>query len=269
MTLTKKLILFLLAPLFFFSSAFCQSDFKLSFSKDAFLLGTGIALSGGDLILDNLLKINRQEYDPSKVYNRDDVNAFDRLFMREYSHSLDKYVSNAFLFSTVATPLVLFPKTEKEEWKTITFMYAETLLIANGLKELTKLAINRARPFMYFEPSTYPKDDIEDGDWANSFLSGHTTMAFAGATFTSYVFYKYFPGSQYKYAVVASSYALACATGLFRILAGKHFVTDVLAGAVLGSAVGYLVPWLHSSVFNDDKIRLSVLPSGFVLKFSL
>lgn len=27
---------------------------------------------------------------------------------------------------------------------------------------------------------------------------------------------------------------------------GNHFLTDVLAGAALGSAVGFLVPWLHT-----------------------
>lgn len=267
--LAKKPALFLIVSLFFGASAFCQSPFNLSFSKDAFLLGSGLALSGGDLLLDNVLKVNRQDYDPLKVFDKEDVNAFDRLFMREYSYSLDHYAGNALLLSAMASPLILFPKNEKTEWSTISLMYVETLLIANGVKELTKLVVNRPRPFMYFDSSTYPKEDIENGDWANSFPSGHTTMAFAGATFTSYAFCKYFPDSRYKYAVVASSYALAAGTGFMRILSGNHFITDVLAGAVIGSAVGFLVPWAHSSAFNDGKVELGLLPSGLFFRLAL
>jgi len=29
------------------------------------------------------------------------------------------------------------------------------------------------------------------------------------------------------------------------VFAGKHFPTDVLAGAVLGSGIGWLVPTIH------------------------
>jgi membrane-associated phospholipid phosphatase len=37
----------------------------------------------------------------------------------------------------------------------------------------------------------------------------------------------------------------AAAVGGLRIAAGKHFPTDILAGAAVGSLVGYLVPRLH------------------------
>ena len=51
-------------------------------------------------------------------------------------------------------------------------------------------------------------------------------------------------------AAVAAYYAtgltLASLVGLCRILSGKHYLTDVLVGAVVGISVGVLVPALHA-----------------------
>ena len=230
--------------------------FALDGLKDGLIFGSGVLLSGGDLLLDNVLEFNRQKYDSSKVYDKDDVNALDRIFMNSYSKKLDR-AGDISLVAAMAAPAVLLA-TDKSEWLTVGVMYAETLLIANGIKELTKLCVTRARPYMYYDPSTYPEDDLEDGDFANSFPSGHSTMAFAGATFASYTFSKYFPESPYRYAVTGGSYALALATAALRIKSGNHFMTDVLTGAVIGSATGFLVPWLHTfNTKNDLNVGLT------------
>ena len=233
--------------------------FSLSPVKDGILLGTGIVLSGGDLLLDNALEVNRQKYDGT-VYCKDDVNAFDQKFMHSYSKSRDK-AADFLLVATMATPAVL-AATEKEEWLTCGVMYAETLLIANGIKELTKLAVNRTRPYMYYDAETFPEDDVADGDWANSFPSGHSTMAFAAATFTSYTFCKYFPDSKLRIPVVAGSYAMACGVAALRLSSGNHFMSDVLTGAALGSAVGFLVPWVHTFNAKHDDVNVTLLANG-------
>ncbi len=43
--------------------------------------------------------------------------------------------------------------------------------------------------------------------------------------------------------VWATSLPMAAATGYLRIAADKHYLTDVLTGALIGSAVGFLVPF--------------------------
>ena len=237
--------------------------FALDGLKDGLIFGSGVLLSGGDLLLDNVLEFNRQKYDPSKVYDKDDANALDRIFMNSYSKNLDR-AGDISLVAAMAAPAVLLA-TDKDEWFTVGVMYAETLLIANGIKELTKLCVTRARPYMYYDPSTYPEDDLEDGDFANSFPSGHSTMAFAGATFASYTFSKYFPDSPYRYAVTGGSYALALATAALRIKSGNHFMTDVLSGAVIGSATGFLVPWLHTFNTKND-LNVGLTGNGVFVK---
>lgn len=248
---SKIFALFLLSLSFFPVHA---QAFKLSPVTDSALLGTGIALSGADLILDNALKLNRQKYD-GEIFDKDDVNPFDRKFMHSYSKSRDR-AADFLLAATLATPIVL-AKTQKEDLITCGVMYAETLLIANGIKELTKLAVNRTRPYMYYDADTFPEKDVDDGDWANSFPSGHSAMAFSAATFTSYTFCKYFPDSNLRIPVVAGSYAMACGVAALRLSSGNHFMTDVLTGAAIGSAVGFLVPWLHTiNAKNDLNVAL-------------
>ncbi len=244
--------------------------FALDALKDGLLAGSGVLLSGGDLLLDNVLEFNRQKYDSSKVYDKDDVNAFDRFFMNSYSKKLDR-AGDISLVAAMAAPAVLLA-TDKDEWFTVGVMYAETLLIANGIKELTKLCVTRARPYMYYDASTYPENDIKDGDFANSFPSGHSTMAFAGATFASYTFSKYFPDSPWRYAVTGGSYALAITTAALRVKSGNHFVTDVMTGGAIGTVVGFLVPYFHSvKSKNPDPgtLNVSLLPDGAYFRIVL
>ena len=68
-----------------------------------------------------------------------------------------------------------------------------------------------------------------------SFPSLHTACAFAGATFATYTYARYNPDSKYKWGVAAASYTMAATTGALRIVAGKHFLTDVITGAAIGS----------------------------------
>ena len=61
-----------------------------------------------------------------------------------------------------------------------------------------------------------------------SFPSGHTMTAFSIAIVVSY----FYPTLQ------GPLYFLALSIGLSRIVLGMHFLSDVLAGAILGSALG-------------------------------
>jgi membrane-associated phospholipid phosphatase len=46
-------------------------------------------------------------------------------------------------------------------------------------------------------------------------------------------------------AAAAGAYALMSLTGMYRVLAGRHFPTDVLIGALAGVAVATLVARRH------------------------
>lgn len=224
------------------------------------------------------------ESSPNDIYSKksfsaEDVNAFDRLIMNPYSKPLD-YAGSAFTAITLATPALLLPAPDL--WK-IGIEYVETIGAAYAAKEIFKNSISRPRPYMYF--SGAPSEKIEDGDWDDSFISGHTTLSFAAATFTTYKFLEYFPDSVYTPYVIAASYSLAAGTAVLRLSSGNHFMTDVICGAAVGSLLGFLVPWVNSFWFkpsvtssagaqdsscgahSESDFSLTVLPTGFSAVF--
>ncbi|MBQ9494792.1 MAG: phosphatase PAP2 family protein [Treponema sp.] len=240
--------------------------FKLNPVTDPVLLGSSIAAFIVDL---NLHTVKSNRTFSGMPYNRDEVKPFDRWAMKPYSRSLD-ITASIFVGAVAALPLALFA-TEKHEWITIFTMYAETMFLAHVAKALTKSLVFRPRPYMYFDG--YPQKHVDSGDWNNSFPSGHTTMAFAAAGFTTLVFATYFPDSLWNIPVALGSYSLATAIAVLRICSGNHFFSDVLVGAAIGSVIGVGVPLLHkigvkklSNRTANDKVSLAVSPAGFTAR---
>lgn len=235
--------------------------FKLSPVTDGILLGTGTALASGSFLCSYVIGANKTAFD-GNLLEKSSVNELDQIFMQPYSKPLH-IAGTATLVGALCAPALL-AFTPSEEWMTIGVMYLETLMFAYGIKEFTKFFVTRARPYMYY--SGYPQDKIDDGDWCKSFPSGHTTLAFAGATFASYVFGKYFPDSPWRWVVTGGSYALAVGTGILRMCSGNHFFTDVLTGVAIGTVSGFVIPWIHTfyagnnSSGKEKTARLEITP---------
>lgn len=253
----------------FFNSLFIKdnsSPFYLDPTLDTILLSFGLGFSATDILLDDVLKINQVAYN-GETFLRSNVNFFDRIFMNPYSASLD-LVGTLLCGASLALPLVNLA-AESSEWIKIGTMYAETLLFAFGIKDIIKICENRARPYMYFDG--FPQEDVDSGDWNNSFPSGHTTLAAAGSSFAAFVFSQYFDGWA-RWAVIGSSSALTLGTAVCRILSGNHFLSDVIVGAAIGSACGILVPLVHKN-FNFNKnlgnAKLSFSTNSLNLRFDL
>ncbi len=200
-------------------------------------------------------------------FDINDVNDFDRLVMNPYSRNLD-YAGTVMEGLSILTPAVLYAAPTEDYWK-IGVEYAETVALAYGIKELCKLCVSRARPYMYFEG--YPENKITEGDWDDSFISGHTTLSFAAASLTSFLFCQYFPESQWKVPVCITAFSLAGATAVLRLSSGNHFMTDVICGAVLGTGIGILVPWLNSlwikPSYKNENFQMFFSPASFSVQF--
>ncbi len=101
------------------------------------------------------------------------------------------------------------------------------------------------------------KEERPDGSDEFSFPSGHTATAFTNA---SLLFYEY-KDANIWYA--SSGFLFATATGFLRIANYKHYTSDVLAGAGIGTAVGLAVSFwspFKSVTFGKNKTHALIYP---------
>jgi membrane-associated phospholipid phosphatase len=85
------------------------------------------------------------------------------------------------------------------------------------------------------------KEERPDHSNDRSFPSGHTSMSFAAAASLE---------KRYGWEIGLPAHAVAAFVGVARVKANKHFWHDVIAGAAIGEAAG----WLIVSKKND-KVR--------------
>lgn len=132
--------------------------------------------------------------------------------------------------------------------------FATTAVLTNGIK----VAARRERPFG--QSIGCPDSPECTGGVNRSFISGHTAFAFTGAGLTC-VTHRHLPlyGRVGDKLACATTLTMASLTGVFRIMADKHWMTDVLGGAGVGLFSGWLMPWLlhfrHDTLRNDGRAK--------------
>jgi Membrane-associated phospholipid phosphatase len=119
---------------------------------------------------------------------------------------------------------------------------AEALAWTYAAKDCLKHFFPKARPYAFHADAL--SGELLDEAY-ESFPSGHTALAFCGATSFAVLAIELAPGAASTPWLVAGGYAAAVAAGALRVAAGEHFVTDVAAGALLGSAIGYAATASH------------------------
>ena len=195
----------------------------------------------------------------------DEINGIDRALMYDYSTVLDD-VSTVSAYAALLIPGVSVLGKTGDIGVLLTYgaMYAEAFLLTMGTKDLLKAAVSRHRPFTYLGPVPAEEQD----DYFNSFPSGHTAFAFLGATFLTATLLEEYPRTVWTVPAISLSYALGAGIATVRILSGNHFVTDVVAGALIGSFYGWLVPRMH---LRDSGTHLSIsrLPEGMSVRISV
>jgi len=130
---------------------------------------------------------------------------------------------------------------------------AGTLVVTAGLTELTKVLTDRRRPYTW-DPS-HPAAGVSDycagtrpvnPDDCKSFFSGHTALT-AAASFSSVRTLQLeggLPTARDRNVAYGSAALLTLTAASLRVIAGKHYVTDVSVGALLGTGIGLLGPRL-------------------------
>lgn len=179
-------------------------------------------------------------------------------FTFEYNESLSK-ASDITLGLTLVTPGVLGLIAPSSDYIAIATSYAGTMVSAYGVRTVLKQVIHKPRP--YVGQIDRPADTSEDYE---SFPSGHSIMAFSAAAYAQTMQLLFYPDSTTMKAVSATAWILAATTATLRVISGNHYLEDVLAGAAIGSAIGFLGPYLTYRLLQRDSNAPHILAGPVV-----
>ncbi len=178
-----------------------------------------------------------------------DVNSFDRTAIGR-SNSGASTASSVLVAGAALGGLALDALDARAQgglaeggFKQDALVMVEAMIADEAINEVIKVAVNRPRPYMYNK--TAAQIDVNSPDNYLSFYSAHTSVAFAATISYARTYALRHPGSGSRTWVYAGAVAVGGAVGALRVVAGKHFPSDVLAAALAGTLVGLAVPQMH------------------------
>jgi membrane-associated phospholipid phosphatase len=144
----------------------------------------------------------------------------------------------------------------------------EAVLLSSAVTGFLKAVLGRARPYVVAD--TNPHDFKFGGGFTSterqSFPSGHTTTAFAAAAAVTSEMRRLHPDAVWYVAPVL--YGGATMVGLSRMYHNKHWASDVVLGAAIGTFSGLKVV-RYSHTHPDNKLdrfmlhtSLAMMPDG-------
>lgn len=226
-----------------------DAPYKLNRWSSAAITATGFA---GNLIGLKVLDVKSRVTAAEAVsLSMDDVNSFDDFVFRYPSSGFDaaQTRSDITMFSTVLLPAaLLIHKDIRSWWLDYSLLYFKTHAIganiyAWGIPHL----VDRYRPLVYYED--LPMGLRTGNRKANSFFSGHVSTTATGSFFLASVVADNLMEKN-KWIAYAAGALPPAFVALDRMRAGKHFVSDVIVGYIIGGSVGILVPKLHRSDYR-------------------
>ncbi|MBN8573456.1 MAG: phosphatase PAP2 family protein [Candidatus Kapaibacterium sp.] len=152
--------------------------------------------------------------------------------------SMDKFTDIVNKYGDLTAPALLTVSIygggllfDDEYVRTTGRMLGEALIIGGTLTTFGKFAIGRARPYLNEGSNSFSPFHWGDERWA--FPSGHTTVAFTVSGVLS--------ARIQRWWATAGLYGLAASTGFARMYKDKHWFSDIVLGAIVGSFATYTV----------------------------
>lgn len=137
---------------------------------------------------------------------------------------------------------------------------AQAVTAAASLNQTVKFIAGRARPFVFRlgQDSALSQRDPYDNNL--SFYSAHASFGFSLVAATATV--AELRGYRLAKWVWVVGLPLAAALPVLRMMADKHYFTDVLVGSAVGTAFGVLMPRTFHGRVGDVELALSAGPGG-------
>lgn len=218
---------------------------------------------------DNQSRISDEEL---VLLDRNDINRFDRSATQHWNTTSDQ-LSDFLVYGLTASPCAVWlSESKRKRWRDLTtysVMLLETFIFTNSIKDLTQSIVKRKRPYLYNTGLSRERrlEFIHDENVFDSFFSGHTTNAFSMSVFLATSYADLYGTTLMSKVIWGISLSAACCVGYFRYYSGYHYPTDIFAGAVLGSTVGYLIPVLHRQNSVSGNLGMLISPIRFNVSY--
>lgn len=224
------------------------------------------AITGG--LAAGIVLLSLWPVDTSKRWSSEFFGQLDDSVKDDFSERASA-LSDTTLVTSMLVPAVLqLPGGWNGDTGRRLILYGETIAANVFLQSFTKRLVQRPRPYNYHPDQRVAEFAARVGkDSHASFYSGHASTAFAAAVAGSYLFASSTSDREIKAVVWLFEMTLAGATANLRVRAGRHFYSDVVIGAVVGSAIGFLVPALHADgeLYRPSGLEWAALAGGVVL----
>ncbi len=149
-------------------------------------------------------------------------------------------LSNTILLVPFLLFLYIFFKNKKDTGTWLPIFFAMTFVFLIGdlfSSTLIKPYVQRLRPTHYPGIEEHVRTLYNYAGKKYGFLSGHATNSFGFATFSSLLFRK----KGYTWGIYIWAF-LVCYS---RVYLGVHFISDIMAGTILGLIIGFFVYKLY------------------------
>lgn len=195
---------------------------------------TAVAALAPTLFADRLPHATCLPCDPSRVPR------FDRFAIGPV-RQMPKRFSDGTLVVTVLGAVFLAGREAPGGGRTEDIaVVAQSVVLTGAATNWIKTLVHRPRPQLYDSSSTraVPDDGL-------SFPSGHASASFAAAA--AYAGIQHWRGTAGRRGdETALLFGTAALTATLRVAARRHFPSDVVTGAVIGTAIGLAVPRLYT-----------------------
>jgi membrane-associated phospholipid phosphatase len=188
---------------------------------------------------------------------KEDINGFDRWAAGLHSQKAAD-VSDLFFYGAMPLPLLLLAdKDIRSDGFKITFLYLQAMSLTGVLYTGVPSLVDRYRPLTY--SNAVPMEERVSGNNRNSFFAGHVALVGTSTFFAAKVFSDYHPDSKLRHVFWGAAAVATATTGYLRHRGGKHFPSDIVVGAAIGTLSGILVPHFHKKPLFKNQ-SLTVLP---------
>ena len=190
------------------------------------------------------------------VYDDEIFNYIDKTFTNSQSNTIsqysDIYGEELFIVPSIALTYGIGAIAKDTRLKNMSLATLQSFIFAEVASAGIKVLTCRERPDANSQSWLGPFATFE----STSFVSGHSTRAFALATTVA----GFYPEKKWIGIV---SYSLATMTSVGRVISKEHWTSDVIVGAALGYFIGRGVVKFNEKIGNINQVKIEPIATNY------